>query len=131
MSANLEIARRALDVTMRRSYEEALRICSSEVELTTLYDDPGGTEFRGRDGLRQWFDRLDHLWAFMEIRDAEFEERTDGWVLMRLSARLRGRGSRDEFEAELAAAVRVVDGEVNKFGIFPTEADALAMIAAG
>jgi ketosteroid isomerase-like protein len=131
LGENADIARRALDVTMRRSYEEALRICSPDVELTTLYGDPGRTELRGRSGLREWYDRLERLWAFVQIRDAKFEEREDGWVLLRVSARLRGRGSRQEFEAEIAAAVRVVDGKVAKFGIFPAESNALAMITAG
>jgi ketosteroid isomerase-like protein len=131
LGENVDIARRALDVTFRRSLEEALRLCSSDVELTTLYDIPGTPGFRGQDGLREWFDRLDNLWALMVMRDVQIEEREDGWVLMRVEARLRGRASREEFEAQIAVAIQVIDGKVAKFGIFPAEGDALAMITAG
>ena len=132
MGENGDTARRGLDVLVRRSYEEAQRLCSADVELTTLFDDPGGKpEFSGRDGLKQWFERLDELWAFVEVQDVEVEELEDGWVLMRVSARVRGRGSPRELEPRVAVAVRVADGEITKFGIFPLEADAMAMIAAG
>jgi ketosteroid isomerase-like protein len=127
-----DIARRGLDVFVRRSYEEAQRLCSPDVELTTLFDDPGGEpEFSGRDGLKQWFERLEELWAFVEVQDVEIEERNCGWVLMRVEARVRGRGSPDEIEPRVAVAVCVADGLIAKFGLFPLEADALAMIAAG
>ncbi|HEY8002212.1 MAG: nuclear transport factor 2 family protein [Vicinamibacteria bacterium] len=132
MGENGDIARRGLDVFLRRSYEEAQRLCSADVELTTLFDDPGGEpEFSGRDGLKQWFERLEELWAFVEVRDVEIEELDGGWVLMRVAARVRGRGSRDEFEPRVAVAVCVTDGLITKFGLFPLESDALALIAAG
>lgn len=132
MGENVDIAMRALDVFMRRSFDEARRLCSAEVELTTLYDESGEHEFTGREGLRLWFERLDELWAFTEIQGVEVEERDGGgWVLMRVAARVRGRGSPHEFEPRVAVAVKVADGEISKFGLFSNEADALAMIAAG
>lgn len=127
-----EIARRGLDVFVRRSYQEAQRLCSADVEIRTLFDQPGSEpEFTGLDGLKRWYERADQLWAFFDVRQVEVEERDHGWVLMRVSARARGRGSPNEVELDVAVAILVSDGKMTKFGLFPGEADALAMIAAG
>jgi ketosteroid isomerase-like protein len=119
-------------VFVRQSYEEAQRLCSDDVELWTLFDQPGAApRFSGRDGLRRWFERLAELWAFVEVQEVEIDERENGWVLMRVAARVRGRGSPQEFEPKITVAIRLLDGAIEKFGLFPTEDDAVAMIAAG
>jgi ketosteroid isomerase-like protein len=129
---NAEIARRGLDTIVRLSFEEAQRLSSPDIELWTLFDQPGQPpEFRGRDGLRQWIERLGELWVFLSVREVELDERDDGWVLMRISARIRGRGSPNEFEPNVSVAVNVKDGVIAKFGLFPNQAGALAMIDAG
>jgi ketosteroid isomerase-like protein len=121
-----------LDVFVRRSYEEAQRLCSADVEIRTLFDEPGSEpEFSGRDGLKRWFERADRLWAFFEVRGVELEERDHGWVLLRVLARARGRGSPHEVELDVAVAILVSDGKVAKFGLFDNQADALAMITGG
>lgn len=132
MGENEEIARRGLDAVVRQSLDEAQRLCSADVELWTLYDDPGAEpQFGGRRGLKLWFERLEQLWAFVEVQQVDIDERDGGWVLMRVAARVRGRGSPHEFEPRIAIAIRVNEGEITKFGLFPDEADAVAMIAAG
>ena len=136
---NAQIATRALDAVMRRSLEEAVRLCAPDVRLRTLFDEPEAPEIFGsdheqlvgREGLRDWFDRLDRLWAFLELRHAEADEREDGWVLLRVTARVRGRGSAHEAELEIAVAIEVVDGLVARAELYMDEADALASIAAG
>jgi ketosteroid isomerase-like protein len=126
------IARRGLDVLVRRSYEEARTLCSDDVELWTLYDVDGKPpKFRGRDGLRAWFDRLDELWAFITVRNVELIDRDGGWVLMRVDVRLRGRGSRREFEPRISVAIQVVDGLITRFGLFVDEARAIEMTERG
>jgi ketosteroid isomerase-like protein len=126
------IAKRGLDALARRSYEEARTLCSEDVELWTLYDVDGKPpKFRGRDGLRAWFARLDELWAFIDIRDVEVLDHDGGWVLMRVDVRLRGRGSRREFEPRISVAINVDDGQVTRFGLFVDEARAVEMIEAG
>lgn len=132
MGENEEIARRGLDVFVRQSFDEAQRLCSADVELWTLYDEAGAEPlFGGRRGLKLWFERLEQLWAFVEVQQVEVEERDGGWVLMRVAARVRGRGSPHEFEPRIAIAIRVSDGVITKFGLFPDEGEAEAMIAAG
>ena len=136
---NAQIATRALDAVMRQSLEEAVRLCTADVRLRTLFDEPEAPEIFGHDherlvgrkGLREWFDRLDRLWAFLELRHAEADEREDGWVLLRVTARARGRGSAHEVELELAVAIEVVAGLVARAELYTAEADALASIAAG
>jgi ketosteroid isomerase-like protein len=129
---NGDIARRGLDTIVRLSFEEAQRLTSPDIDLWTLFDQPGQPpEFQGRDGLRQWFERLGELWVFLSVREVELEERDDGWVLMRVAARIRGRGSPNEFEPNVSAAVKVEDGLITKFGLFPNQAGALEMIDAG
>ncbi len=134
---NADIAIRALDVVMRGSLEEAYRVCSDDVRLRTLFDEPdapgiyGHDGLSGRDGLRQWFERLDGLWAFLEPRRLEAVEHERGWVLLRVGARARGRGSASEVELDIAVAIRVVDGLVTRAELYTDEADALAAIEAG
>ena len=116
-----------------------MRLCAPDVRLRTLFDEPEAPEIFGsdherlvgREGLREWFDRLDRLWAFLELRHAEADERDDGWVLLRVTARVRGRGSAHEAELEIAVAIEVVDGLVARAELYMDEADALASIAAG
>jgi ketosteroid isomerase-like protein len=120
-----------LDVFMRRSAEEAIRLCTPDIELTTLFDAPGNHEFSGQDGLRRWFERLDELWSFVELRGVELTDLDDGWVLIGVTARARGRGSPHEFEPRVSVAIKVVGGKIAKFGLFPNQAGAEAMIAAG
>jgi ketosteroid isomerase-like protein len=136
---NTDIARRALDAVMRQSLEEAVRLCTPDVRLRTLFEDPEAPEIFGhdheplvgREGLREWFDRLDRLWAFLAVRHAEADERERGWVLLRVTARARGRGSAHEVELEIAVAIQVVDGLVARAELYMDEADALASIASG
>ena len=105
-------------------------MCTGDVQAWTLYDQPDHEPmYRGHEGLRQWFERLDELWAFIEIVDTEIEELSDGWVLIRATARVRGRGSPDEFEPHVAVAIRITDRLVDRFGLFVDEAQARAMIA--
>ena len=129
---NEEIARRGLDALARQSFEEAQRLCTDEVELWTLFDQPGTKpEFSGRDGLRHWFDRLAELWAFIDVREVEVSEREGGWVMMRVVARVRGRGSPHDFEPRVSVAMQIADGKIAKFGLFPNQAGAEAMFDAG
>ena len=105
-------------------------MCTEDVQAWTLYDRPGHEPmYRGHDGLRQWFERLDELWAFIELVDAEIEEPRDGWVLILATARVRGRGSPVEFEPHVSVAIRITDGQVDRFGLFVDESQARAMIA--
>jgi ketosteroid isomerase-like protein len=132
LGENADIARRGLDVFVRQSFDEAQHLCSPDVELWTLFDQPGSEpEFNGREGLRLWFERLRDLWAFVEVQEVQIAEHDGGWVLMDVSARVRGRGSPHEFEPRVAVAFRVAAGRITKFGLFPDHADAVAMIDAG
>src|SRR4051794_24154578 len=132
MGDDADIARRGRDVLARRSFEEAHRLCAPGVELWTLYDEDGKEpQFRGQDGLLRWFERLDELWAYLEILDVEVDERGGGWVLMRVRARVRGRGSPHDFELPVAVAIHVRDGRIGRAGLFVWEAEARAMIAGG
>ena len=131
MGENGEIARRGLDAFLRRSFEEAQRLCSDDVQLWTLYDEAGQEPmFRGRDGLRAWFDRIDQLWAFTEALGIEVDERPGGWVMMQVDARVRGRGSREAFELRVAVAMLIEDRLLTRFGLFADEPSADRMIAA-
>jgi len=137
MGENAEIATRAIDVVLRRSLEEAYRLCAEDVRLRTLYDDPAAPDvdghqgLEGREGLRLWFERLDGLWAFVHVQELEAVEHDRGWVLLRLKARARGRGSPQEVTLRIAVAIQVVDGLVASAGLYTDEAEAMAVIDGG
>jgi hypothetical protein len=126
---NAEIARRGLDAFVRLSYEEARRLCTPDVELWTLFDQPGHEpQFDGIEGLGRWFERLRELWAFIDVKGVELSEREGGWMLMRVDARLRGRGSPHELEPRISVAIQVADRRIARLGLFASEAGAVGMI---
>lgn len=129
MGENADIARRFVDAYERVSFEEAQRVCDAEVELTTLYDQPGRPGFRGHDGLRAWFERTDRLWAFIRVVTVTFEEVGD-WVLVGGTARVRGRASPHELDLEFFSAAKAVDGRFVKLGLYVNRDDAVAAIEA-
>lgn len=126
----METARRFIDAFERCSFEEARRVCDPEIELVTLYDAPGEPGFRGHEGLREWFERLDRTWGFIRVGALEIEELGD-WVLVSGSARVRGAASPQPFDLEFFGAAKASDGRFVKLGLYVRREQALAAIAAG
>jgi ketosteroid isomerase-like protein len=127
MSENTELARRLFDAFTELDLAEAQRLCDPEVRLVTLFDAPGVEPFRGHDGLRQWFERLERLWSSLEVTEAHYEERGD-WVLGWGRTLLRGRDVPGDVESEFGAAIQVEGGRVVAAGVYGGRDDALAEI---
>ncbi len=130
MGVGSDLALRMVDAIHHGSVDEAIRMCQPDVELTTLFDRLGGPKLRGHAGVREWFARLDELWAFVEIRDWRAEERGD-WVLATGTARMRGRASPNVLETPWISAGKVDGGRFAKFGVYLDRAEAEAAIEAG
>jgi ketosteroid isomerase-like protein len=129
MEEDRELARRMVDAFARMSVDEAIRMCAADVELTTLFDRLGGPKLRGHDGLREWFRRLDQLWAFIDIRDWRAEHVGD-WVVVTGSARIRGTASPQEMEIEWASAGKIADGRFAKLGVYLNRGEAIDAVEA-
>lgn len=127
MEPGNELARRMVDAFGRLSVDEAIAMCAPDVELTTLLDQFGKPKLRGHEGLREWFERMTEIWAFLEIRDWEVEHHSD-WILVTGTARGRGRGSPQELDMTWASAGKVADRRLAKLGIYLSRAEALAAI---
>jgi ketosteroid isomerase-like protein len=119
-----------IDAVMRSSADEAVAMCEPDIELTTLFDRLGGPSFRGHQGVREWFARVEALWAFVELRDWKIEEHGD-WILVTGLVRMRGRGSPEVLEMEWASAGRIHEGRFATFGVYVNRGEALAAIAEG
>ncbi len=125
-----ELARRMIDAFGRLSVDEAIAMCDPDVELTTLLDQFGTPTLRGHDGLREWFERMNEIWAFVDIRDWEIEHHGD-WILVTGTARVRGRASPQELDMTWASVGKVADRRLAKLGIYVSRGDALAAIETG
>jgi hypothetical protein len=124
-----ELVRRMLGALNRLSAEEAVRLCEPEIELTTLFDRIGGPRFHGHRGVRDWFERIEQVWAFLEIRNWRVEELGD-WVLVTGTARMRGRASPDVIDTTWACAGRVSGGRFARFGVYLSRGEAIAVVEA-
>ena len=124
-----ELARRMVDAFDRLSIDEAISMCHPDVELTTLFDRFGGPTYRGYEGLSDWLQRSNELWAFIEILDWRAEEHGD-WILVTGTIRMRGRASPEVMEMEWVSAGKVKDDRFAKLGVYPNRGEALAAIEA-
>jgi hypothetical protein len=128
MDASGDLARRFMVAFSNLLIEEAVRICDPDVEITTLLDRPGEPKLRGHEGLREWFARMDSIWAFIDVKDWRIEHHGE-WVLLSGTTRLRGKVSPNELTVEWAGVGRILGDRLDRIGIHLTRGEALAAIA--
>jgi len=128
-SESVGVVRRTIAALNRLGLDEALDLMHPDVELRTPLLELWRTEREGHDRVREWFERIEREWAFLELYDVELEERR-GQVLGRMRARGRGKASRNELDWELHVAAEVVDGRLARFATHLSRERALNAIQA-
>jgi len=114
---SLVIVHRLITALNRLHLDEALELTSPDIRVETPLIELWHLSRSGHGLVRDWFERIGREWAFLEAYDIELEE-LDSWVLGRMRARGRGKGSREVLEWELHIAARVAGGKVARFGSY-------------
>ena len=95
MSNNVELVRMAVDAVNRHDLATLDAMASDEFEFHSTFAASEGRAFRGREGVRDYFDTLDEVFDDMRI---EIEEITDAGedrlvVVVRVTGRGKGSGA--------------------------------------
>jgi ketosteroid isomerase-like protein len=91
---NVELAYQSVDALNRRDLDAFLSLCDSDLEFhSRLVELEGGEPYRGRDGIRSWWENL--LRVFPDF-SAEIEEVRDLGDVTVTRAHLRGHGTESD-----------------------------------
>jgi ketosteroid isomerase-like protein len=95
---NVEAARRAYDAFNRRDLDALLAVMDAEVEFSTRF--VGGGSYRGRDGVRLWWDDLLKVFPDFMVEVTDVDDLDD---LTINAVRVRGHGMDSEtpFEEDI------------------------------
>jgi ketosteroid isomerase-like protein len=121
---NIERFRRLGEAYNSRDIEAFITCCDPEVEFQAAWTVPGGTVYRGYDGLRKWHQDLEDAWG--EIRgeaDALFDLGEQTLLFSTLHA--RGRQSGAEVTMPTAVLAKWRDGLCVYLRAYARKEDAL------
>ena len=122
---NVDQARRGYDAFNRRDLDAFLALVDPEVEFTTRFAQmEGGSQYRGHDGVREWWEDLLAIFPDFSVEVLEVRDLGDLAVAI---LRVRGHGvDRDvPFEETLWGAAEFRQGKVVWWQTCRTEAEAL------
>lgn len=124
--ANVEIAKRALEVYNEGGITAAAAFLDDDIEFHEPPEQPGRRSARGRDAVVALFSEFERTWSEHESRLDEAIEVDDERVLLLTTERLRGR---DGIEVTQPAAIlfRFRDGKVVHWAGFWERATARAV----
>ena len=124
---NAEVVRELLDAWNRGEFETVIAGLSEEIEWVpvTVASVEGEATFRGRDGVREFFEQWSRTWERWELALEEYREVGDRVVALgRVHA--RGRGSGVELDQEAAYVFDLRAGELARGESFFSHDEALA-----
>jgi ketosteroid isomerase-like protein len=123
---NLEIVQRGFEAFNERGVEGILPFIDRDFEATTPPDLASEPDtYRGREGVRRWFD------SFFEVMDQirwdahQFHEAGDR-VVVEFTLRARGKTTGLDFGQDAVMVWSLRDGKATRVELFPTLDEALA-----
>ena len=122
---NVEVHRRLIDAYNARETEAFVALCDPEIEVHSVFAAPGGADYRGHDGVRQWHRDLEESWeAGVRVEpEAFFDLGEDTLMFGVLHARSRQSGVDAAMPAAQVARVR--DGAIVYLKVYVHREDAL------
>ncbi len=102
--------------------------CHEDVVAEPILSRIEGGAFVGHEGMRRWFAERDAAWETLRVEPTSDVRREGSHLLMDATLRSHARGSGVDIEAQTVFAAAVVGGKVAWWGVYPTQADALARI---
>lgn len=124
-----ELGLRALALLEQDDAESLVALCDPDVELRPLIAGVSGSEYRGHDGVRRWFDELSSSFDERNAPAVNLETPDDDSALAEIALHLRGRGSGIEIDRTVYGAGRVRDGRLLWWGFFEDRDEALSELA--
>jgi ketosteroid isomerase-like protein len=121
--ARLELVRRAYRAFQERDFETIAELSDPDVSFTSLIMESEGTEYRGRDGLREYLNRLVDVlpdWS-PQIEQAELHDEA---ALVRARIRATPPGGSVPVEQTMWQVIRFRDDRALHWDFFRTEEEA-------
>ncbi len=127
MSANLDLARRALEAFNRRDLEALLALCDANVELDVVTGAIVGRDepYRGHEGVRRYLEDAERVWAELSMTARELREAGDAVVVV---GRVYARGSGRIVDSPTGWVWRFRDSLLYSGRVYPNPDDALAAV---
>jgi ketosteroid isomerase-like protein len=128
----VELVRLAVDAVNRHDLLTLDAMVSDEFEFHSTFAASEGRAFRGRPGLRDYFDTLDEVFDDMRIEIEEITDTGTDRLVVVLRVMGRGKGSGASVEQRNGQVWRLVNGRVVRIDSYmdPTDAyDAARMRA--
>jgi len=124
---NVEVGRALVGAVNRGDLDVFLELVRPDVEWDDSEGWPGIRGiYRGRDGVRDWWERFLEVWDSVDVEVEEAREGPDGRVLLQVSGAFRGGASGVETEVRAWELLWVVDGQVARRQLSWTREEALA-----
>jgi ketosteroid isomerase-like protein len=125
MSQNVELLRLAVDATNRRDLATLDAIWSEEGEFHSTFAASEGRVFRGRQGLRDYFDTLGEVFDDMHVEIEEISEAGEDRLLVVSRVTGRGKGSGVKVEQRNGQVWTFVHGKIARIDSYMNRAEAL------
>jgi ketosteroid isomerase-like protein len=124
---DVETARKAWDALMRRDLDAFLERVDPEVEFNSLVAEAEGGIYRGHDGVREWWNKMDDALGGLSYEVVEFADAGEGAVIVKLVA--SANVSDVNVEQTMWQALDIRAGRSIWWGVFRTEGEARAALA--
>jgi ketosteroid isomerase-like protein len=123
---NLEIVQRGFDAFNEKGVEGIIPLIHSDFEATTppsLASEPD--TYRGRNGIRRWFDSFDEVMDEIRWEPHQFRQVGER-VLVEFTLRARGKTTGLDFGQDAVMVWEIRDGKASRLDLFQTLDEALA-----
>jgi ketosteroid isomerase-like protein len=108
---NVELVRLAVDATNGRDLATLDAIWSEEAEFHSTFAASEGRVFRGRQGIRDYFDTLGDVFDDMQIEIEEITDVSEDRLVVELRVSGRGKGSGVNVEQRNGQVWTIVDSK--------------------
>ena len=123
--SNVEVVRAVVTAFNRGEFEDAMKMCTEDVEFDWSRRMLDGEVFRGRADAQRFLQEVREIFDEIHIPADELTDLGNGLVLLYGTARFKGRASGLDVEAAAANLWTVRDGMVARFRFYQTKEEAL------
>jgi ketosteroid isomerase-like protein len=127
---NVEIVRRALDPLSEGGVEAMMPFVHDRFEMTTPSEMAAEPDtYRGRDGIRRWFESFYEVTDRVHIDGENLAEVGEDQVVASLRLTARGGSTGIEATQEAEVLCSLAEGKVRRMSFYPGRPEALAAAA--
>jgi ketosteroid isomerase-like protein len=122
---NVVLHRRLIEAYNIRDFDAFVALCDPQIEVHSVFAAPGGADYQGHDGVRQWLRDLEVTWGDeFRVEPEAFFDLAESTLVFGV---LHGRGRQSGVEAAMqnAQVVTVRDGLIVYVKVYMHREDAL------